>query len=672
VQDLSHAEIVGITLSLALVVGVVAQSIARHLKIPGIVLLLSAGVLLGPDVLGWLNPAALGSGLHILVGFAVAVILFEGGMNLNLSRLKREARVIRSLLSMGAVVTAGGASLYAYLLMGWNYKICFLFGTLMIVTGPTVVTPLLRRIKVRRNIETILEGEGVLIDAIGAVVAAAWFHIATTASHFDHNDYFKAVSDIGTHLGFGLMLGGAGGYLIAILLRQHKVIPAGLENIFTLAAVLALFQFSNATMPESGIMAVSMAGIVVGNMGTRVQRELHSFKEQLTVMLIGLLFVLLAADVRMADVMALGWAGVATVATLMLVVRPLSIAICTNGSDLTLREKLFLSWLSPRGIVAAAVASLFAQSLAEQGNPIGNDLRALVFMVIAGTVVIQGMTGGLVARFLGLRRPVNRGFIIFGANEIGQAIGQILRARGEPVLYLDRDPRAIKAVEEQGFRAIFGNGLEERTLQRAQVDERRAVLSLVFNEEVSLLFTRRVNEEFKGPAVYVAMRHGEVGVTPEMVERAGAKILFGGPREIELWATRLRRGWAVVEAWELEDKDSLAEFPSERDLIDIPEELLMPLMIERAGKLTPAYQGHSIKIGDVVHVALFSEKLGEARSWLLDRGWSVFESEEEPAAPPESESPAQPGPEPEAAMPAGRGGDEGPGALIDLDRAETG
>ena len=220
-----------LTIALAAAAGVVVQSLAHHLRLPGIVLLLGAGVLLGPDVLGVVQPETMGSALQILVGFAVAVILFEGGLNLNLRRIRREAGVIRQLLTVGVLVTAVGGAFAARLFMGWEWTHSILFGTLVIVTGPTVITPLLRRIKV-----------------------------------------------------------------------VHRV-----ESVFTLSLVLALFQISNFFIPESGIVAVTAAGMVMGNIPTRVQRDLLEFKEQLTVLFIGMLFVLLAADVRMQEVRSLGW-----------------------------------------------------------------------------------------------------------------------------------------------------------------------------------------------------------------------------------------------------------------------------------------------------------------------------------------------------------------------------
>ncbi|MCP3982058.1 MAG: sodium:proton antiporter, partial [bacterium] len=477
----------GLVVAIALAAGILAQSLARHLKLPGIVLLLAAGVLLGPDVAGVVDPHALGPALHVLVGFAVAVILFEGGLNLSLSRLRSQATVIQRLLTIGALVTAVGGAFSARWIMGWDWRPSIAFGALVVVTGPTVVTPLLRRIKVKYRVATVLEAEGVLIDAIGAVLAVVTLQVLISPSGSSIAD---GAAGVVLRLGFGLVVGLAGGALVALALRFRKVVPDGLENVFTLSLVLALFQASNALLPESGIMTVTAAGFVVGNARTRVRRELMEFKEQLTVMLIGMLFVLLAASVRLEGVFELGYPALLTIACLMFIVRPINIALCTIRTELTVKDRVFLSWIAPRGVVAAAISTLFAQAFDHAGIPGGEPLQALVFAVIAGTVLVQGLTGGVVARLLGLRRAPHRGIAIFGANALGKTIGRLMRDNGQQVVFLERDPIKCTGVEQDGFRVIYGNILDERSMQRAQLEDRTSCLAVTTNEEVNLLVAR--------------------------------------------------------------------------------------------------------------------------------------------------------------------------------------
>jgi NhaP-type Na+/H+ or K+/H+ antiporter len=604
-----------LTVSLALAAGILAQSVGRHLRVPGIVLLLGAGVLLGPDVWGIVDPQGLGPALPMLVGFAVAVILFDGALNLNLRRIRREARTIRRLLVIGPLVTAAGGALAARWFMRWDWSLSILFGTLVIVTGPTVITPLLRRIKVKRNVETVLEAEGVLIDAIGAVIAVVTLQIVLSPSG---SSIAAGFGELLWRLGFGVAAGLIGGFLIALILRWPRVVPEGLENVLTLSLVFVLYQVSNAVIAESGVMSVTVAGLVVGNTNVHALRDLREFKEQLTLMFIGMLFVLLAADVRLAEVGALGIAGVLTVAGLMFVVRPINVALSTLGSDLTLRERMFISWVAPRGIVAAGLASLVAQTLTAAGIAGGLEVRALVFLVIAATVIVQGMTAGTVAGMLGLRRPVNRGFVILGANELGHALGSLLRDGGEEVVFIDTNPAACEVVEKDRFRVIYGNANDDRIMRRARLEDRAASIAVTTNEEANLLFSRKAAREFKVPLIYLGIRKNQATVTPAMVEEEGGRILFGGPRDLELWAVRLRRRIAAVETWSL---DSEGESEREEKPIDLSDALLFPLTVTRDNRVEPIHAERSLRSGDRLQVALFLERQTEAREELVKRGW---------------------------------------------------
>jgi NhaP-type Na+/H+ or K+/H+ antiporter len=603
-----------LTVALALAAGMLAQALAQHLRIPGIVLLLGMGVLLGPDVLNVVRPGTLGASLHTLVGFAVAVILFEGGMNLSLARMRREARSIRQLVTLGALVTAAGGTLAARLILGWDWVLSILFGTLVIVTGPTVINPLLRRIKVQERVATVLEAEGILGDAIGAIVAVVTLEAVLSPAPLS---VAGGAWPFLSRLAFGAFFGAASGLGITALLRSERVVPEGLESVFTLSFAVALFQVSNAVVSESGILAVIVAGIVVGNSRSRALRDLREFKEQLTILLLGMLFVLLAADVRLAQVRFLGWAGLGTVLALMLVVRPLNILAGTLGSDLTWREKAFLSWLAPRGIVAAAVSSLFAQTLDEEGIAGGDELRALVFLVIAVTVVVQGLTGGLVASWLGLRRPSNTGYVILGANHLARAMGQALRAGGEEVVLIDSNEDACRAAEEEGFRVLHGSGLEPGIQERAELDTRAGCLGLTSNEEVNLLFARRARKDFKVPRVWVAVRLGHLGVSEEVVRRLGGHLLFGGPVEILAWTHLLESGEARIERWQAETSQAAEGSPGALDL----DGLLLPLAVMRGKKVFPVDEGVTFRQGDRLYAAVAKERREDVEDRLRRAGW---------------------------------------------------
>lgn len=636
-----------LTVALALAAGILAQSVAQHLRIPGIVLLLAAGVLLGPDVAGLVQPDVLGDGLRMIVGLAVAVVLFEGGLSLNIGKLRREARTIRRLISIGALVTAVGGTVAARVFMGWEWRVAILFGTLVIVTGPTVITPLLRRIRVSRHLRTILEAEGVLIDPVGAIVAVVALEVVVATGT---TEAAEGLLGLPSRLGVGLGLGLGGGGVIGFLLRYERVVPEGLENVFTLALVLALFEVSEAILAESGIMTVAVAGMVVANMETRVQRELKEFKEQLTVLLVGLLFVLLAADVQVRDVIDLGWPAVATVLALILVVRPLDIAVSTAGSGLTWRDRLFLGWLAPRGIVAAAVASLFAQSLGAHGMEGGTELLATVFLVIAATVVLQGASAGLVASVLGVRRPENRGFLLVGANAVGRALGRALQAEGEEVVVIDTNASEAQAAEEEGLRVVYGNANEERTLLQADIEARRGFVGITPNEGINLLLAAKARNHYRVPRAYAALLQGRLGVQEEQVHEAGASILFGVPVDMEQWAHELRQGTAAVEAWTYSSKRSAeagerelstpspdvaraggegARAAGEGNRAEEPPPLwalprtfpILPMVLARGRRALPVDKATAPKPGDRIHFAWLRDHDQQARAWLSREGW---------------------------------------------------
>lgn len=607
-----------LTVALALAAGVVSVSIARHLRLPGIVILLGVGVLLGPDGLGILAPQDLGHAMHILVEFAVAVILFEGGLNLDWRRLSAEGATIRALVFVGAVVTAAGGMIAARLILGWDYRLAILFGTLVIVTGPTVITPLLRRIKVNRKVETVLEAEGVFIDAVGAILAVVALEI--TLSPTSTSLAFGFIS-VPSRLVFGALAGVIGGFVIVLLLRFRGVVPEGLENVFTLALALALYQTSGTIMEETGITAVIFAGLVVGNSRIRVKQELKEFKEQLTILLIGMLFVLLAADVRVADVVGLGWKGLAVVLALMFVVRPLNVFICTMRAGMTWREKAFISWLAPRGIVAAAIASLFHDRLESAGVSGGNELRALVFLVIAVTVVFQGSTGGFVARLLGVRRPSGMGYAILGAHALGRTLARILSDSGQDVVLMDANAEEIREAEAEGFRVVFGNALEERELRIADVESRKAVIGVLTNEAVSLLFVKTVKDVYKVGRAYVGIQRRHGSIDPDMITDAGATILFGEETDLDLWSVRLRQERARPQVWTLHAPPTSGEDGSAVRVSREVNNLLLPLATRHGDTVEPVDDRSRPEPGDDVYWLVLEEREAEWRPWLEARGW---------------------------------------------------
>lgn len=609
------------TLVLALGAGVLAHLVARHTRVSAIVVLLGLGAALGPDGLGWVQPRSLGEGLFAIVELAVAIILFEGGLNLEISRLRRSQRPIRRLVSLGAIVTLAGGALFARWLLDWSWLQCWLFGSLIVVTGPTVIGPLVSELRLHPRVATVLEAEGVLIDPIGALIAVVMLELSLSPGQ---DPLASGALGLLFRLGFGAIFGLLAGLLLAWLLRIRHVVPEGFENVFTLAAVLGIFQGCNELVSQSGILSVAIAGVVVGNVRTRVDRDLREFKDQISLLLIGLLFVLLAADVRFAEVRALGWAGLALVGALIVIVRPFNVWLSTAGSELSVRERLLIAWLAPRGIVAAALASLTAAGLDAGGLPGGAEIRALVFLTILGTVLLAGLTAGPVSTLLGVRLPGRDTAAIVGAQGLGLALASELQKGGVPVVFLDSNPQNCRRAEEAGFSVVFGNALEERTLTRARFGDVGTAIGLTSNETLNGLFVSRARELFSVPRAHIAITSASSGVTPEIAESQEATTLFESPHDLERWDVRFRHGDVVIESFELRETEP-EHAPPDHSPPETPgpDELSVILSVQRGQSVLPMSADLTPRAGDVASIAVYVPEREEALRALAKRGWQL-------------------------------------------------
>jgi NhaP-type Na+/H+ or K+/H+ antiporter len=616
-----------LTFALALAAGVLCQSVARHLRVPGIVLLLGAGVGLGAEGLGWVHPEALGEGLFSIVHLAVAVILFEGGLNLEISRLRRAQAVIRRLVTLGALLTLLGGTLAAHWILGWDPMLALLFGSLVVVTGPTVIGPLVHELRLRPKVATVLEAEGVLIDPIGALLAVLALEIVLAP---DPGSIASGAAGLVYRIGFGALAGALAGFALGLLLRTRWV-PEGFQNITSLASVLLLFEACESVLAQSGILAVTIAGVVVGNVRTRVDRDLREFKDQLSVMLIGLLFVLLAADVRFDDLRDLGVRGLAVVGVLIVMVRPLGVSACTLGSTLSWQERLLVSWVAPRGIVAAAIASITAVALDASGEPGGAALRALVFLTITGTVLIAGFTALPVAHLLGLRLPGRETVAILGAEGVGLSLALELRHRGVPVIMLDSNPQHCRRAEEAGLPVVFGNALEERIMQRARFESVGAAIGVTANEALNSTFITRARAGFSVPRGYVALRTEDSGVTRDILEEREIHLLFDGVHDVERWNVRERHGEMLVERLRF-----VPPKPADPEAGEAPEparrpsgkaERYMPLVLTRGRRSEPIQVKYEPQANDLVAMAIHLPEREDVLEYLANLGWELEDSD---------------------------------------------
>ncbi len=488
-----------ITLLIILTVacGIASQVVAAYLKVPAIVFLLLFGILVGKDGLGLVHPNLLGNGLEVVVSLFVALILFEGGLNLELRELGKVSGSIRNLVTIGTLVTLIGGGMAAHWLGEFPWPIAFLYASLVVVTGPTVVGPLLKQVSVDRKVATLLEGEGVLIDPVGAILAVLVLNIVLN----EGADPVGLFRDLVVRLGMGTIIGAAGGWVLGFSLKRAKFLSEELANLVVLAALWGMFGLAEQIRSESGLMTTVVAGMVVGAAEIPELRLIRRFKGQLTMLAVSVLFILLAADLSLASVVALGWGSVFTVLTLMFLVRPLNILLCTWNSQLNWRQKMFVSWVAPRGIVSASVSSLFAILLTQKGINGGDSIKALVFLTIMMTVFSQGLTARFVAQFLGITSSAAKGAVIVGSNPLSRLIGKIFKDRGESVVLIDTDEESCKQAETEGLQVYKSSALDTNVLEEAGLESVGTFLAMTKNGEVNLVLAQRAAEEFKPPRV---------------------------------------------------------------------------------------------------------------------------------------------------------------------------
>jgi NhaP-type Na+/H+ or K+/H+ antiporter/Trk K+ transport system NAD-binding subunit len=478
-----------VMMGVVIVAAIGTTLLANQLRLPAILPLLGAGVLLGPEGLNIVQPEALGDGLRVLVPLMVAIIIFEGGMVLDLTYLRQVGQVVQHLISIGALITTLLATLAAHYFAGLDWGLALLFGALMSVTGPTVINPLLRRAAVTQRLKTILMAEGVLVDAVGAVLAVVVLEGLLTGETF-----LGGAGEWLLRVGGGTLLGMLGGWLLGqYLKRVGRTTTAELTRLTALGGALLIYTVAEAIAAEAGIAAVAAAGIIVGNTRFPHEKDVHDFKGDLTMLSIGIIFILLAARISFADLLALGLGGIAVVLVLMLLIRPLCVFGSTFGTRLSLREKLFVSAVGPRGIIAASFTTFAAIRLSEAGYAGAEALSGLVFMVIIGTVVTQSITTPWVARLLGVQPMLT---LIVGADPLGRELARHLGTQGVEVALIDRDPDNAALARESELTVFQGDATQESVLRKAGIERAQALVATTSSDKTNLLVCQIARSQF--------------------------------------------------------------------------------------------------------------------------------------------------------------------------------
>jgi len=495
-----------------IILGILAQWVAWKLKIPAILPLILIGLLVGPiaaeflteDGSKWIEPIwngkkglFPGDGLFYFVSLAISIILFEGGLTLKRDEIKNVGSSITKLITIGSAVTFFGAGVLAHYLFHLSWEISFLFSGLIIVTGPTVITPILRNIPLKKDVSAVLKWEGILIDPIGALVAVLVFEFISVGGGSGFTK--TALTEFGKIVLFGTSFGFTFAHALVFVINK-KLVPHYLLNVVALSTVLLVFVESEIFAHESGLLAVVVMGMVIGNGKLKNLKELLYFKESLSILLISILFILLAANIDIKDLMLLyNWKTVVLFVVVVFVIRPLAVFLSTYKSKLKTNEKLFISWVGPRGIVAAGIASLFGSKLLKEGVEGAEYITPLVFMIVLGTVLLNATTARVFAKIVGVFLTTSDGVLIIGASPASRLIALYLKKNGRRVVLIDSNPNHIKKAEKMELEAIEASVYDDDLSENIELNDIGYLMSLtgssVINEYALSKYVKHFGEQ---------------------------------------------------------------------------------------------------------------------------------------------------------------------------------
>lgn len=476
--------------SAVVLLGAVSQWIAWRLKIPSILPLLvigfGAGQFFADSIV--LNESV----LFAIVSLSVAVIMLEGGLTLRFEELKESGKPLVRLFTIGVLITWGLAAAAFYYIGKFDFKVALLVGAILTVTGPTVIGPLLRNVKPNKNINSILKWEGIVIDPIGAVLAVLVFVGLFGSAHGEHHEpagWIEVARQLGLTLLVGFGLGYVVGKLLLMVLRKHWI-PDYLQSVIVLALALALFSLSNLIQKESGLLTVTVLGVVLINQASTQVRHIIEFKENLRVLLISCLFIVLGGRIGWQDLVTVWKEALLISIFLIVVVRPLSVFLSSIGTELTWQERTFLALLAPRGIVAAAVSAIFAIEISHLGGEWvaqAEKIPPIIFCIVFCTVTFYGLSAGPIAKKLGIATPNPQGVLIAGATPWGIELANAIKDAGFRVVMIDANHRAASEARMRGIQSHTANILSDYATEEIDLSGIGRYMAMTENDEVNAL-----------------------------------------------------------------------------------------------------------------------------------------------------------------------------------------
>ena len=556
--------------TIVIILGIGAQWLAWRFRLPSILLLLVAGFIAGP-VTGLLSHEALQKDwLYAFVSMSIGIILFEGGLSLRLSELREVGTAVRNLITVGVLITWGLGAVAAYYIIGFNVSLAILVGAILVVTGPTVIVPLLRHIRPRGRVGTVAKWEGITIDPVGAILAVlvletilllneptgAAASMSAAAAHVMEGLFLEIFISVGVSVSASALL---------LFMLHRRLVPDFLRNPVTLMVVVAAFEVANSLQHEAGLLTTTLMGIVMANQPYVAVKRIIEFKENLQVLLVGSLFILLSARLEMSALQYVGWDTLLFLGVLVLVIRPLAVVVSSIGTQLNQGEQSFLAWMAPRGIVAAAVASLFAFQLRDIFPEQSEAIVPVVFTVVVGTVAIYGLTAAPLARWLGLADPNPQGVLFVGATGWVRQVAQAVQDLGFPVRLIDANPVHVKHARKEGLAAERVNALAESAIDEIDWGGIGRLLIMIPNDEVGSLAALHFSEAFETTKIYQLAAHPdsrtEDGV--ELPKHLRGRPLFGKETSYDSLAEGFKTGheiWVLPITADMTEDDLEAHF----------------------------------------------------------------------------------------------------------------
>jgi NhaP-type Na+/H+ or K+/H+ antiporter len=545
-----------------IILGIIAQWVAWRLKLPAILPLILIGLFVGPVSTlisdngdKWIEPIwngekglFPGEGLYYFVSLAISIILFEGGLTLRRSEIANIGPVITKLITLGSLVTFFGAGVAAHFIFDLSWQISFLISGLIIVTGPTVITPILRNIPLKKDVSAVLKWEGILIDPIGALVAVLVFEFISVGEGQAYTQ--TALIEFGKILLFGTTFGFTFAHALAFAIKKN-LIPHYLLNVVSLSVVLLVFVASDLFAHESGLLAVVVMGLVLGNVNLPNLKELLYFKESLSVLLISILFILLAANINIQELeLIFNWKMIVLLAIIVFVIRPLGVFLSTAGSELNFREKLFISWVGPRGIVAAGIASLFGSKLLANGEPGAEYITPVVFTVVLGTVLLNATTARLFAKLVGVFLTKSEGILIIGASKASRLIAGYLQKNKRHVVVIDNNQSNIDKAKKMGLEAIAADIYSDTLTDNIELNDMGFLMALTGNSDINTFAIKKFKDQF-GENGSFRLVSGDEMIDPENNPKEG---LFSHTDDF-IKLTEASRLYPSIHEIEVKDKE---------------------------------------------------------------------------------------------------------------------